>query len=78
MYALGLTKVHTRDLKKALAGLYKGSLAPPLAIESLTRHGLQHCADHLLAHTRTLDKAGMMAVITAVIAERRHRQGEAD
>jgi len=66
----GLTPVSTEALKTLLKGLHKGTLAPPLTIEALTRHGLQYCAADLLAHLRTLDGHGMQAVLVAVIAER--------
>jgi hypothetical protein len=67
---IGLTTVSTEALKTLLKGLHKGTLAPPLTIEALTRHGLQYCAAELLGHLRTLDNHGMQAVLVAVIAER--------
>jgi hypothetical protein len=68
--ASGLTRVSTDDLKKALANLHHGELKSPLHIHDLTRVGLQHCANELLAAMRGLDDAGLRAVLVTVIAER--------
>ena len=66
----GLSAVSTEDLKKALKGLHRATLPTPLTIEGLTRNGLQHCAQELLAHLRGLGEDGVRAVLVAVHAER--------
>lgn len=73
---VGLTRVRTEDLKRALAALHRGGLAFPLTIEELTRFGLQHCAQDLLETLRGLDEAGTRAVLVAVLAERLKRRDE--
>ena len=73
---LGLTEVNTDDLKKLLWGLHHKHLECPLAIEGLTRIGLQHCATLLLSMLRQLDARAVQAVLVAVIAERLDRGGE--
>jgi hypothetical protein len=68
--AIGLTQVTTDDLRKGLSALHQGHLRFPLTIEDLTRVGLQHCANELLAVLRKVDEPGARAVLVAVIAER--------
>jgi len=68
--ATGLTRITTEDLKKALGALHKGHLRFPLTIGDLTRVGLQHCANDILAVTRNIDEEGVRAVLVSVIAER--------
>lgn len=66
----GLTEIPTDALRSLLRLVYKGEVEIPLTITQITRTGLQYCAGDLLASLRTLDKAGVMAVLTVVIAER--------
>ncbi|OGQ89652.1 MAG: hypothetical protein A2289_06015 [Deltaproteobacteria bacterium RIFOXYA12_FULL_58_15] len=66
----GLTSIKTDDLKKLVAALYKKHIEAPLAIEGLTRVGLQHCCTDLMAHLRGLDERAVRAVAVAVLAER--------
>ncbi len=68
--AVGLTHVTTEDLKKALSALHRGHFTFPLTIEDLTRVGLQHCGNDLLALLRQVDENGARAVLVAVLAER--------
>lgn len=74
--SLGLTPVATDDLRKLLQALHRGHLAFPLAIENLTRVGLQHCATLLTGQLRELDERGVRAVLVAVIAERMRQEEE--
>lgn len=71
---LGLTEVTTEDLVKALRVVHQGELAAPLSLPELTRCGLQHCADHMMAALRGVDTAGLRAVLVCVLAERRERE----
>ena len=66
----GLTEVPTDALRALLRLVYKEEIALPLTITQITRTGLQYCASDLLGALRTLDKAGVMAVLTGVSAER--------
>jgi hypothetical protein len=68
--AVGLTRVATGDLEKALSALHHGDLRFPLTIGELTRVGLQDCADDLLGTLRAVDEHGARAVLVAVLAER--------
>lgn len=72
---LGLSTLPTKDLEVALRSLHRGDLACPLAIEGLTRVGLQHAASDLLEHLRGLDEPAVRAVLVAVLAERMPRRG---
>lgn len=66
----GLTEVPTGGLKALLGHAYRAEVEFPLTITELTRTGLQYCAVDMLAHLRTLSCEGVIAVVTAVIAER--------
>ena len=66
----GLTEVPTDALRALMRLVYKGELEVPLTITQITRTGLQYCAGDLLATLRCLDKDGVIAVLTVVIAER--------
>jgi hypothetical protein len=68
--AAGLTEVRTADLKKLLRAAHRGELDGPLDITTLTRHGLQHCAEPLLAMLRGLESEAIKAVTIVAIAER--------
>lgn len=72
--AVGLTRVTTGNLKKALSALHQGHFTFPLTIEDLTRVGLQHCANDFLGVLRKADEHGVRAVLVAVIAERLEQQ----
>ena len=67
---LALISVPTDDLKKALSLLHHGELRCPLTPLELVRTGFQNHLDAMLGHLRTLDAAGVRAVLTAVLAER--------
>ncbi len=69
--ATGLTSINTDDLRKALASVHRGELVCPPTIENFARVGLQHCANDFLEMLRTVDTAGVRAVLVSVIAERR-------
>jgi hypothetical protein len=73
---VGLTRVRTEDLKRALAALHRGELAAPITIQGLTRFGLQHCSQELLETLRSLDETATRAVLVAVLAERLARRDE--
>ena len=66
----GLTRITTEDLKRLLRALHHGDLRTPLAIDELTRFGLQDVAADLLALLRSLDEKAIRAVLVAVLAER--------
>lgn len=65
-----LTSVPTDVLKKALSLLHRGELACPLTPLELVRTGFQNHLDAMLGHLRTLDAAGVRAVLTGVLSER--------
>ena len=67
---VGLTRVNTSDLKRALHVLHQGELGFPLSIGDLARVGLQHCSGDLLGLLRGLDERAVRAVLVAVLAER--------
>lgn len=73
-YAAGLTEVATDDLKRALAMLHRGELDVPVSPWGIARIGLQHVQNPLLAQLRGLDVAGVRAVLTCVLAERKARE----
>jgi hypothetical protein len=70
----GLTFVVTSDLEKLLSAVHRKVLDCPLAIEGLTRVGLQHTAVELMGALRGLDERAVRALLVAVIAERRARE----
>lgn len=65
-----LTSVPTDILKKALSLLHRGELVCPLTPLELVRSGFQTHLDAMLGHLRTLDAAGVRAVLTGVLSER--------
>lgn len=65
-----LTSVPTDVLKNALRLLHRGELSFPLTPLELVRTGFQNHLDAMLGHLRTLDAAGVRAVLTAVLSER--------
>jgi len=70
-YAPGLLEVSTDDLKRALSMLHRGEFDIPISPWGLARIGLQHVQNPLLAQLRGLDAAGVRAVLTCVLAERK-------
>ncbi len=67
----GLRDVSTEALIVLLRAVYRRDVDPPLAVESLTRVGLQYAAEDLLGALRGLDARAVTAVLVCVIAERR-------
>jgi len=65
-----LNSVPTEVLKTALRYLHRGELICPLTPLELVRMGFQNYAEVMLGHLRTLDAAGVRAVLTAVLCER--------
>ena len=69
----GLTPVATDALKHLLALVHRDELNVPLDVSEFTRIGLQDAAEDL-SLLRGLDKAGVRAVLVAVLAERKARE----
>lgn len=67
---IGLREIATPELKKLLGHLHRDEVACPLTIVGLTCLGFQYQSESLLHHLRGLDKASVMAVVIAVLAER--------
>jgi hypothetical protein len=67
---LGLIPVATADLETLLRSLHRGYLSGPLSVPDLTRVGLQHCANPIMAHCRGLEPPAVRAVVVAALAER--------
>lgn len=67
---LGLVAVSTERLEVLLRGLHRETLPCPLTPAMLAGHGLQDDTATLLATLRGLDRAGVHAVVVAVLAER--------
>lgn len=65
-----LTQVTTEELKKLLSAVHRRVVSCPLTVEALTRVGLQHRANDVLAVVRQLDERCVRTVLVAVIAER--------
>ncbi len=72
-FELGRALVPVEDsaLKTLLRSLYRGDLTTPLDMPGLTRVGLQYCASDLLHHLRGMPEQAVIAVLVAVLAERR-------
>lgn len=68
---LGLRGTDTSSLETLLRALHRNQLSCPLTPVGLACVGLQDDATDLLAHLRGLDRAGVHAVVVAVLAERR-------
>ena len=66
----GLTDVSDAALTTLVRFAHRGELAFPLTTAELTRVGLQYCASDLLAQLRGLPSEAVLAVATAVLAER--------
>lgn len=67
---LGLTSVPLDVLKKALSLLHQGILEAPVGAAGLATAGFQDFQEPFLSTLRGLDRAGVKAVLVAVIAER--------
>lgn len=67
---LGLVQVSTEQLRRLLRGVHRETLPCPLTPAGLAGHGLQDPSGLLLGHMRGLDRAGVHAVVVAVLAER--------
>jgi hypothetical protein len=67
---MGLVRVSTERLEVLLRGLHRETLGCPLTPAALAGHGLQDDTAALLGHMRGLDRAGVQAVVVAVLAER--------
>ncbi|MEQ1505425.1 MAG: hypothetical protein ABMB14_24550 [Myxococcota bacterium] len=70
----GLTRVRDEHLVALLRAIHRDELPCPMDHVGFATAGFLGIADHL-EHLRGLDKAGVIAVITAVLAERRARAG---
>ena len=70
MMGRGLTHLKDRDLENILRALHRGDLECPVTPQHLMMGGLSYLQDRL-DHLRGLDKAGVQAVLVAVLAERR-------
>ena len=68
--AMGLRDLSTEELKKLLGHVYHGELCCPLSTENLARVGFQHRHDEIMGAMRSLDLAGVRAVLVCVLAER--------
>lgn len=68
----GLTPVPDKVLVELLRQIHRGAIACPVTRRGLGEIGLLHWGDDL-EHLRGLDKSGTVAVIVAVLAERRPR-----
>lgn len=72
---LGLVEVGEQDLRRALRALHRGELRCPVDLPELSRCGLQHCAEPLMAALRGLEGPAVTAVLVCVLAERMERDG---
>ena len=70
----GLTAVPDKVLQELLRQIYRGAIACPLTRRGLGEIGLMHWGDDL-DHLHGIDQTGTIAVLVAVLAERRNRQG---
>lgn len=66
----GLTRAKTEHLHALLRAIHRGDLEPPVTHPKLAQAGFLGIAEHLDI-LRGLDKAATLAVILAVLAERR-------
>ena len=67
---MALTGVPTEEIKALLRNVYRGEIAFPITTAGLALVGLQHRAEEILQSLRSLDEAGVRAVLIAVAAER--------
>lgn len=70
----GLTRVRDAHLVELLRAIHRGTLTCPIDAPGLAQGGFLGLAD-ALEHLRGLDKQAVVAVITAVLAERRRLRG---
>jgi hypothetical protein len=68
-----LTAVATDDLVALLRGVHRGEVICPITPRSLAEGGLLHLQD-AVGFLGGLDRRGAVAVLVAVIAERRPRR----
>lgn len=66
----GLVHVRTEHLVALFRAIHRGDLVCPIDHPKLATTGFLGIADHL-EHLRGLDEPAVIAVITAVLAERR-------
>lgn len=66
----GLVKVRDEHLVELIRAIHRGDLRCPIDHPALATSGFLGIAEHL-EHLRGLDKPAVLAVITAVLAERR-------
>jgi hypothetical protein len=69
----GLVGVRDEHLVELLRAIHRGRLTCPIDHPKLATSGFLGIAEHLET-LRGLDRAGVVAVITAVLAERRARR----
>lgn len=67
--ALGLTALSADDLRAVLRAVHRDELGCPITQQGLGMVGLLRLGDDL-GHLHGLDRAGVVAVLVAVIAER--------
>ena len=70
----GLVRVRDEHLVALFRAIHRGELECPIDHPKLATAGFLGIADHL-EHLRGLDRTAVLAVITAVIAERRALTG---
>lgn len=68
-----LTRVPTPALVQLVRYVHRGQVACPLTPVGLALAGLQDVSDDLLGSLRELDRRAVLAVLAAVLAERRPR-----
>ncbi|MCA9625411.1 MAG: hypothetical protein KC731_40590 [Myxococcales bacterium] len=71
--SIGLTHLSEAQLERLLKAVHREQVSCPLDVTELHLAGLSDVADRVAA-LRDLDRRGVVAVLTAVLAERR-RQG---
>ena len=69
----GLAGVPDKVLVELFRQIHRGAIACPVTRRGLGEIGLMHWGDDL-DHLRGIDRPGTVAVIVAVLAERRKRQ----
>jgi hypothetical protein len=72
----GLAHVSTERLERLLRRVHDGSLECPVTHPTLLRAGLPDLVDEV-GHLAGLDARGVMAVVVAVLAERRATEARA-
>lgn len=72
---LALTQVSSADLRHLASALETGSLTPPFSAAALSAAGYSHLWEALQPFA-SLDRAALLSVITAVLAERRSTRAQ--